>query len=133
MAWADHRGLADTSTYCKRSITGPLLPNMASRCGRAAQRYLDIVDRAAQQLRETLRRVQPGAVAALLAELRAARRVACYGVGREGLVMKGLAMRLHHTGLQVRLASWEAAGLCLFTQLHALVNGTGPASGAVAN
>ena len=80
---------------------------MASSSGSAAQRYLDVVDRAAQQLRETLHRVEPGAVAALVAELRAARRVACYGVGREGLAMKGLAMRLHHTGLQVRLGSWK--------------------------
>ena len=44
--------------------------------------------------------VSPDDVAVAVATLAGARRVACYGVGREGLVMKGLAMRLHHCGLQ---------------------------------
>lgn len=29
-----------------------------------------------------------------------ATRIVCYGVGREGLAMRGLAMRLYHAGLQ---------------------------------
>lgn len=32
-------------------------------------------------------------------ELLAARRIACYGVGREGLMMRALSMRLMHLGL----------------------------------
>ncbi len=36
-----------------------------------------------------------------VAVIAAARRIALYGVGREGLQIKGLAMRLFHLGLQV--------------------------------
>ena len=35
----------------------------------------------------------------MCAEILAARRIACYGVGREGLMMKALCMRLMHLGL----------------------------------
>jgi 6-phospho-3-hexuloisomerase len=35
----------------------------------------------------------------MCAEIRKARRIACYGVGREGLMMKALCMRLMHLGL----------------------------------
>lgn len=47
-----------------------------------------------------------GAAEALVDRLLAAgadRRIALYGVGREGLAMKGFAMRLFHMGLQVRI------------------------------
>lgn len=40
---------------------------------------------------------------AAVTAIRAARRIAVYGVGREGLMMKGLAMRLHHLGLDVAI------------------------------
>src|SRR5438874_9964468 len=39
----------------------------------------------------------------LCAELEAARRIACYGVGREGLMMKALCMRLMHLGLDAHV------------------------------
>lgn len=45
-----------------------------------------------------------GAAAALVERLLEAgseRRIAVHGVGREGLALKGLAMRLYHMGLQV--------------------------------
>jgi 6-phospho-3-hexuloisomerase len=49
----------------------------------------------------------PGtALEPLVAELLTARRVALYGQGRTGLVMQGLAMRLHHLG---RDAHWVGA------------------------
>jgi 6-phospho-3-hexuloisomerase len=35
--------------------------------------------------------------------IRTARRIAVYGVGREGLMMKALAMRLHHLGCDVAI------------------------------
>jgi 6-phospho-3-hexuloisomerase len=38
---------------------------------------------------------------AIADELLAARRVACYAGGREGLVLRGLVMRLFHAGLDV--------------------------------
>lgn len=39
-----------------------------------------------------------GQIPSLIAALGAAGRIACYGVGREGLMMKALAMRLYHLG-----------------------------------
>lgn len=39
----------------------------------------------------------------LAAALAAARRIVCYGVGREGLMMKALAMRLYHLGLDAHV------------------------------
>src|SRR5271165_830838 len=37
------------------------------------------------------------------AEILQARRIACYGVGREGLMMKALCMRLMHLGLNAHV------------------------------
>jgi 6-phospho-3-hexuloisomerase len=48
-------------------------------------------------------RIDEGAVDRAVAEIAAAHRIACYGVGREGLQIKGLAMRLHHLGLRVAM------------------------------
>jgi 6-phospho-3-hexuloisomerase len=39
----------------------------------------------------------------LLAELQGARRIALYGVGREGLMMRAFAMRLYHLGLDAHV------------------------------
>jgi 6-phospho-3-hexuloisomerase len=39
----------------------------------------------------------------LIAEIRRARRIAVYGVGREGLMMKAFAMRLYHLGLDAHV------------------------------
>src|SRR5947209_6779328 len=39
----------------------------------------------------------------LCAEILRARRVTCYGVGREGLMMKALCMRLMHLGLDAHV------------------------------
>jgi 6-phospho-3-hexuloisomerase len=36
-------------------------------------------------------------------EIQAARRIACYGVGREGLMMRALCMRLMHLGLDAHV------------------------------
>jgi 6-phospho-3-hexuloisomerase len=42
-------------------------------------------------------------VDALCDELLKARRIACYGVGREGLMMRALCMRLMHLGLDAHM------------------------------
>ena len=42
-------------------------------------------------------------VEAMCREIREARRIACYGVGREGLMMKALCMRLMHLGLDAHV------------------------------
>ncbi len=40
----------------------------------------------------------------MCAEILQAQRIACYGVGREGLMMKALCMRLMHLGLDAHVA-----------------------------
>lgn len=42
-------------------------------------------------------------VETMCAEILAAKRIACYGVGREGLMMKALCMRLMHLGLDAHV------------------------------
>ncbi len=44
-------------------------------------------------------RIDDDAVSRAVAEIATAKRIALYGVGREGLQIKGLAMRLFHLGL----------------------------------
>jgi 6-phospho-3-hexuloisomerase len=46
-----------------------------------------------------LDRIRPDEIERLCSEIRAAGRIACYGVGREGLMIKALCMRLMHLGL----------------------------------
>ena len=48
-------------------------------------------------------RLDPAAVDRALTEIVGARRIALYGVGREGLQIKGFAMRLFHLGLSVAM------------------------------
>jgi 6-phospho-3-hexuloisomerase len=48
-------------------------------------------------------RIDDGAVGRAVAEIAAARRIALYGVGREGLQIKGFAMRLFHLGRHVAM------------------------------
>jgi 6-phospho-3-hexuloisomerase len=48
-------------------------------------------------------RIDDGAVDRAVAEIAAAGRIALYGVGREGLQIKGFAMRLFHLGLRVAM------------------------------
>ena len=60
-----------------------------------------LATRALGDLAKVFARLPPGAEAALIDAIVAARRIAIYGAGREGLQMDGLAMRLHHLGLDV--------------------------------
>jgi 6-phospho-3-hexuloisomerase len=48
-------------------------------------------------------RIDQTAVDRAIAEIAAARRIALYGVGREGLQIKGFAMRLFHLGLDAHV------------------------------
>lgn len=54
--------------------------------------------RACRDLETAFQRVSPSEFELLSQELRAARRIVCYGVGREGLMMEAIAMRLMHAG-----------------------------------
>lgn len=48
-------------------------------------------------------RIDPAAVGGAVEEIAAANAIALYGVGREGLQIKGLAMRLFHLGRKVAM------------------------------
>ena len=58
-------------------------------------------DRALQEVAEAVRSVPDTEIDGIVDDLLAARRIACYAGGREGLVMRGLVMRLFHAGLDV--------------------------------
>src|SRR3954467_1754244 len=61
----------------------------------------DETDRALREIAEAVRSVPDTEIDGLVDELLDARHIACYGGGREGLVMRGLVMRLFHAGLDV--------------------------------
>lgn len=65
--------------------------------------YVEQVSRAAEELRVAAAGVDPAALAGMVEELAGARRVVCYGVGREGLMMRALAMRLYHMGMDAHV------------------------------
>ncbi len=50
-----------------------------------------------------LARIPAADIERLCSEIRAAGRIACYGVGREGLMIKALCMRLMHLGLDAHV------------------------------
>jgi 6-phospho-3-hexuloisomerase len=56
-----------------------------------------------REVAAVLERVPPDATERLCEEIEAAGRIACYGVGREGLMMKALCMRLMHLGLDAHV------------------------------
>jgi 6-phospho-3-hexuloisomerase len=62
-----------------------------------------LATRALGDLGKVFARLEPGAEATLDDAIVAARRIAIYGAGREGLQMDGFAMRLFHLGLDVHV------------------------------
>jgi 6-phospho-3-hexuloisomerase len=60
--------------------------------------------RAAAEIGQAVQGVDPAAVKGMVDALSQARRIVCYGVGREGLMMRALAMRLYHMGLDAHVA-----------------------------
>jgi 6-phospho-3-hexuloisomerase len=56
--------------------------------------------RAGQDLEAVFSKFDPSQLEILSQELLAARRIVCYGVGREGLMMAAIAMRLMHAGFK---------------------------------
>ena len=59
--------------------------------------------RAADAIRAAVAAMDEGNMQAMVAELARAARVVCYGVGREGLMMRAVAMRLYHMGLDAHV------------------------------
>jgi 6-phospho-3-hexuloisomerase len=58
---------------------------------------------AVHEIGEVLEAGAAGEAERLAAELQTAHRIACYGVGREGLMMRALCMRLMHLGLDAHV------------------------------
>ncbi|MEM8728724.1 MAG: SIS domain-containing protein [Pseudomonadota bacterium] len=58
----------------------------------------DLADRVLDELRPGLAPAVLGQIPDVAQSLGTARRICCYGVGREGLMMRALAMRLFHLG-----------------------------------
>jgi 6-phospho-3-hexuloisomerase len=56
--------------------------------------------RACRDLEKVFEQVDSAQLELLTQELTAARRIVCYGAGREGLMMDAIAMRLMHAGFQ---------------------------------
>jgi 6-phospho-3-hexuloisomerase len=63
----------------------------------------DLASRAADEIGSAVAAMDPAAMQAMVAELSRAARIVCYGVGREGLMMQALAMRLYHMGLDAHV------------------------------
>src|SRR5689334_24812557 len=62
-----------------------------------------MAQRALTEIGSVFGRIAPGTADGMCAEILKARRIACYGVGREGLMMKALCMRLMHLGLDAHV------------------------------
>jgi 6-phospho-3-hexuloisomerase len=62
-----------------------------------------LADCAAGEIRDAVAAIDPAAMDGLVAEIAAARRIVLCGVGREGLMMRALAMRLYHMGLDAHV------------------------------
>ena len=62
-----------------------------------------LASQAAEELRAGCATVSEAEFAALVEAIAAARRVVAYGCGREGLMMRALAMRLYHLGCDVHM------------------------------
>jgi 6-phospho-3-hexuloisomerase len=58
-------------------------------------------DRALREIADAVRSVPDAEIDGIVEELLTARRIACFAGGREGIVLRGLVMRLFHAGLDV--------------------------------
>ena len=62
-----------------------------------------LAERAAEELKDAAGRVHSGQLEELIDAIIRARRIVVAGVGREGLMMRALAMRLFHMGLDAHV------------------------------
>ena len=73
--------------------------------GRDDEGLAELAARALGDLKAVFKRLPADAADPLIESLLAARRITIYGAGREGLQMRGLAMRLFHLGLDVHVVA----------------------------
>jgi 6-phospho-3-hexuloisomerase len=59
---------------------------------------------AMREIDEVIHKLDPAAIDDLADELIAANRIVCYGLGREGLMLRAFCMRLMHLGLEAHVA-----------------------------
>jgi len=69
----------------------------------------DLFETALSELAVVAARIDAAEVDAACATIARARRIVLYGCGREGLQLRGFAMRLHHLGLNVAMQGDMAA------------------------
>ncbi|MFK7963790.1 MAG: SIS domain-containing protein [Burkholderiaceae bacterium] len=62
-----------------------------------------LVRQASAEIADAACQVDPEALEAVVEEIAAAKHVVAYGVGREGLMMRALAMRLMHLGIDAHV------------------------------
>jgi 6-phospho-3-hexuloisomerase len=62
-----------------------------------------MASRASTEIADAVQGIDQAQFDAFVADIAAAARVVCYGVGREGLMMRALAMRLYHLGLDAHV------------------------------
>ncbi|TDV39082.1 3-hexulose-6-phosphate isomerase [Paraburkholderia caballeronis] len=68
-----------------------------------------LADRALDDVRSVFGRLPNDALDPAIDALASAARIVCYGVGREGLMMRAFAMRLYHLGLDAHVVGDMAA------------------------
>jgi len=66
--------------------------------------FADLRDSTIAELGEVLSRIDPDAYETFCATLAGANRVVCFGMGREGLALRGFCMRLAHMGFDAHMA-----------------------------
>jgi len=76
------------------------METMAEKNGRTVQA---MAQRALSEIGAVFSQVTDDVGERMCAEILQAHRIACYGVGREGLMMKALCMRLMHLGLDAHV------------------------------
>ncbi len=67
------------------------------------QGFHQMAERALHDIGAVCMNISAGMAETMCTEILAAQRIACYGVGREGLMMKALCMRLMHLGLDAHV------------------------------
>ncbi len=65
--------------------------------------FLGLGAGASAEIADCIAKIDPAQVEAMVWTIAKAKRIALYGVGREGLMMKALAMRLYHLGLDAHV------------------------------
>lgn len=63
----------------------------------------EMATQALEEMESALHQIREEGLEQVLDEIVQARRIALYGVGREGLMMRALAMRLYHSGLDAHV------------------------------